>query len=147
MGASIPLFHPLRQYSPVANSISPARGPRKFLIVDDHAAFRQTIRAFLPQGEVTECADGRDVLANYAAAHPDWVLMDIEMPGVDGLAATRLLRQFYPEARVIIVSNHSEEEFRAAARELGTCGFVQKEHLEELAALIASEEQRAKKSS
>lgn len=114
--------------------------PTKFLIVDDHAAFRQTIRAFLPAGVVAECADGRDVLACYAAEHPDWVLMDIEMSGVDGLTATRQLKQEFPEARVIIVSNHGEEEFRTAAREVGTCGFVHKEHLEELPQIIAASE-------
>jgi DNA-binding NarL/FixJ family response regulator len=113
---------------------------RKFLIVDDHAAFRRTIRAFLPEGEVTECADGRDVLACYSAEHPDWVLMDIEMAAVDGLTATRELRQSFPEARVIIVTNHREEDFRHAARELGACGFVEKEHLEELRPIIAAQE-------
>jgi DNA-binding NarL/FixJ family response regulator len=112
--------------------------PAKYLIVDDHAAFRRTIRAFLPAGIVTECADGREVLDCYAAEHPDWVLMDIEMRGVDGLTATRQLKARFPEARIIIVSNHGEEEFRRAARALGTCGFVHKEHLEQLSPLITA---------
>lgn len=113
-----------------------ARHPTKYLIVDDHAAFRRTIRAFLPAGVVVECADGDAVLDCYAAEQPDWVLMDIEMCGVDGLKATRLLKEHYPAARVIVVSNHHEEEFRSAALELGTYGFVHKEHLEELSPLI-----------
>ena len=111
-----------------------ARG--KFLIVDDHAAFRQTLRAFLPDSTVVECADGREVLALYAAERPDWVLMDIQMPGMDGLTATRRLKERFPEARIIIVTNHAGEEFRAAAREAGADGFVHKEHLEELPAMI-----------
>ena len=110
----------------------------KFLIVDDHAGFRQTIRAFLPEGVVAECSDGCEVLECYAIEHPDWVLMDIEMSGMDGLTAARQLKARFPEARVIIVSHHGEEEFRSAARDLGTCGFVQKEHLEELPAIIAA---------
>lgn len=117
---------------------------RKFLIVDDHAAFRQTIRAFLPEGTVAECGDSREVLECYAIEHPDWVLMDIEMPGLDGLTATRLLLQRFPEARVIIVSNHAGEEFRTAARELGTRGFVQKDHLEQLPEIFETTDQSRK---
>jgi DNA-binding NarL/FixJ family response regulator len=113
---------------------------RKFLIVDDHAAFRQTLRAFLPAGAVTECADGGTVLACYAAERPDWVLMDIEMAGTDGLSATRHLKARFPEARVIIVSNHAEAEFRRAAEQLGACGFVHKEHLELLSPIITAGE-------
>ena len=111
-------------------------GTRKFLIVDDHAAFRQTLRAFLPDSTVLECADGSQALALYAAERPDWVLMDIQMPGLDGLTATRRLKERFPVARIIIVTNHAGEEFRAAAREAGADGFVHKEHLEELPAMI-----------
>jgi DNA-binding NarL/FixJ family response regulator len=118
---------------------------RKYLIVDDHAGFRRTIRAFLPEGAVSECSDGREVLECYAIEHPDWVLMDVEMSGMDGLTATRQLKERFPEARVIIVTHHGEEEFRNAARELGTCGFVQKDHLELLTQIII-ETERSRKS-
>ena len=109
---------------------------RKYLIVDDHAGFRRTIRAFLPRGDVCECADGRDVVARYTEEHPDWVLMDIEMRDMDGLTATRHLKEQFPEARVIFVSHHGEDDFKIAARDLGAYGFVKKDHLEELAAII-----------
>ena len=108
--------------------------------MDDHAAFRETLRAFLPAGDVAECADGGAVLDCYAAERPDWVLMDIEMAGTDGLSATRQLRARFPEARVIIVSNHGEAEFRRAAEQVGACSFVHKEHLEQLAPFIAAAE-------
>ncbi len=111
---------------------------KKFLIVDDHAGFRQTIRAFLPAGIVVECSDGKEVLACYAAHQPDWVSMDIEMHGLDGFAATRQLKERFPNARVIIVSNHSEEEFRREARALGADGFIHKAHLEELAQVLSA---------
>jgi len=109
---------------------------RKFLIVDDHAGFRKTLRAFLPPGSITECDSGLDVVALYEAEQPDWVLMDIEMAGMDGLTATRELLRRFPRARVILVSNHPEEGFRRAATELGSYGFVNKEHLNELRCLI-----------
>jgi two-component system response regulator DegU len=120
------------------NQPDTGRPPTKILIVDDHAAFRKMIREFLPASVVTECADGREVLDRYAAEQPDWVLMDIEMGSLDGLTATRELRARFPEARVIIVSNHGEEEFRQAARDLGAAGFVHKAHLEELSPLITA---------
>jgi two-component system response regulator DegU len=125
----------------VTSGIQHPAGKSKFLIVDDHAAFRQTIRAFLPAGAVVECTDGAAALACYAAEKPDWVLMDIEMAGKDGLSATRELKARFPEARVIIVSNHGGAAFHHAAKEIGTCGFVHKEHLEELSALITAGEQ------
>jgi len=107
-------------------------GKMKFLIVDDNAGFRRTIRAFLPAGIITECEDGAAALACYQAERPDWVLMDIEMRGMDGFTATRRMKELYPEAHVIIISNHGEEEFRRAARESGCDRFVHKAHLEEL---------------
>jgi two-component system response regulator DegU len=109
----------------------------KFLIVDDHAGFRQVIRAFLPAGVVVECDDGSALLERYAAEQPDWVLMDIEMRSMDGFTATRRLKAQYPEARVIIISNHGEAEFRREAEELGTEGFVHKSELEKLARMLA----------
>ena len=119
---------------PDTSQSATARG--KFLIVDDHAAFRQTLRAFLPDSTVLECVDAREVLALYAAERPDWVLMDIQMPGLDGLTATRRLKERFPEARIIMVTNHDGEEFRATAREAGADGFVHKENLEELSAMV-----------
>jgi DNA-binding NarL/FixJ family response regulator len=111
---------------------------RKFLIVDDHAGFRRTLRAFLPAGRVVECADSRDALGCYRAEQPDWVFMVIELPGLDGLAVTRQIRERFPTARVVFVSQHTDEQFRAAARTLGARGFVQKEHLSELRPLLAA---------
>ena len=114
-----------------------AGGQTKFLIVDDHAGFRQVLRAFLPAGIVVECDDGSAVLKRYAVEQPDWVLMDIELPGEDGFAATRRLKLRYPDARVIMISNHGEEEFRREARELGTEGFVHKSELEKLTEILS----------
>jgi DNA-binding NarL/FixJ family response regulator len=122
----------------VANTTHTDTHPAKFLVVDDHAGVRRTIREFLPAGEVTECADGEEALSRYASEHPDWVLMDIEMGGMDGLTATRRLKARFPEARVIIVSDHGDEEFRKAARDMGVCGFIHKEHLEQLQLLFCA---------
>jgi CheY-like chemotaxis protein len=110
------------------------------LIVDDNAGMRRLLRRAVPDGAsaVWECADGADALAAYAERQPDVVLMDIRMPRMDGLAATRRIRHLYPSARVVIVTDYDDEDLRAAAREAGACGYALKQNLTELPVLIRS---------
>ena len=101
------------------------------LIVDDNSAFRRMITKVVGDlaDEIRECADGAQAFASYQQLHPDLVLMDIEMKGMDGITATREITTAFPEARVIIVTGHGEEPLRVAAREAGACGYVLKENL------------------
>jgi len=113
------------------------------LIVDDNAAMRQLIRRVVSDlaDSIEECSDGAEALAAYERHHfggGDLVLMDIEMPGMDGLTATRQLRAAHPEARIVIVTRHNDEELRGAALQDGACGFVPKENLLELRAIISA---------
>jgi len=106
----------------------------KCLLVDDHAGFRKTVRDFLPRevGEVVECADGSEAIAAYATHQPDWTFMDVAMPGLDGLSATRVIREHFPNARIIILSHHDLPEMREQALDAGACAFVSKENLGEI---------------
>ncbi len=124
----------------MSDGLKPNLGTRKFLIVDDHAAFRQIIRPFLPEGTVDECDSGRAALARCAADLPDWVLMDIEMPGMDGLTATRTLKEHFPQVRVIVVTHHGDEDVRTEAMRSGASGFLVKDRLEDLRPLILEDE-------
>jgi len=117
------------------------------LIVDDNAAMRRLMRRLTSDlaERIEECADGAEALAAYEQHHfgaTDWVLMDVEMGGplggMDGLTATRELRAAHPEARIIIVTKHNDEQLRAAAFKHGACGFVPKENLLELRALVSA---------
>ncbi|HMX30215.1 MAG TPA: response regulator transcription factor [Blastocatellia bacterium] len=113
------------------------------LIVEDNPAMRQLIRRLTGDlaERVVECADGAEALAAYEQHHfseADWVLMDIEMATVDGLTATRQLRAAHPEARVVIVTQYSDEEVRTAAFHHGACGFVPKENLLKLRAILSA---------
>jgi two-component system response regulator DegU len=103
----------------------------KLLIVDDHAATRRLIGKVVHDlfSVVAECDEGADALAAYEQLQPDWVLMDIEMNRMDGLTATRNIVHAFPDAKIVIVSKHSGEPFREAAREAGACGYVLKENL------------------
>ena len=113
------------------------------LIVDDNAAMRRLIRRMTADlaERVEECTDGAAALAAYEQhqfSGADWVLMDVEMAGLDGLTATRQLRAAHPEARVVIVTKHNDEALRAAALTHGACGFVPKENLLELRTLLSA---------
>jgi len=79
--------------------------------------------------EIFECGGGEEAVALYHATRPDWVLMDIHMPGLDGLAATREIRRRDATARIVIVTQFDEQEFRRAAAEAGAVGYVLKENL------------------
>lgn len=95
---------------------------------------RETLRMWLSDlaAPITECANGTDVCACYATHRPDWVLMDIELPGQDGITATRQLLAAEPTARVVMVTSYDDAEMRQAAAAAGARGYVLKEDLQEL---------------
>ena len=123
----------------VKNAVSEAE--MKILIVDDHADMRALIRSVVAglATEVLECADGAAAVEAYKGARlsgEDRVLMDLQMPGVDGLEATRRLLAKDPDARVIVVTQYGDPHVRAAAAQAGACGFVTKNNLFELERLL-----------
>lgn len=101
------------------------------LIVDDSAPMRRALRSFV--GDLAEayyeCADGAEALAAYTTHQPDWVLMDIAMKNLDGIAATREIVAAFPDARIVMVTNYDNADLRAQARQAGACEYVVKEDL------------------
>jgi DNA-binding NarL/FixJ family response regulator len=79
--------------------------------------------------EIEECSDGAQALAAYSRFLPDWVLMDIEMDQMDGIAATREIINVFPNAKVLIVSKYGDEQLVQEAYNAGACGHVIKENL------------------
>jgi two-component system response regulator DegU len=108
------------------------------LIVDDNAEIRQLVKRIASKAsdEVFEREDGDEVLAAFTEHNPDWVVMDVEMKRMDGLKATAQLIAHYPEAKVIIVTKHSDTQTRAAASEAGASAFCSKDDLLGLRSLI-----------
>jgi two-component system response regulator NreC len=104
--------------------------PIRVLIADDHAMFREGVRALLdaePDIEVVgEVEDGRAASQRALALHPDIVLMDITMPGLDGVEATRLITQRDPSIRVLILTMHDNEEVFLRSLAAGAAGYVLK---------------------
>jgi DNA-binding NarL/FixJ family response regulator len=110
------------------------------LIVDDNAGVRRLLRRALlgVASTVWECSDGSEALAEYTDRQPDVVLMDVRMPRIDGLVATRQIRKFHPSARVVIVTDYDDDDLRKAASEAGASGYALKQNLTDLAGLIRS---------
>lgn len=110
----------------------------KLLIVDDNSETRKLIRNIMkPHGHaIVESENGYDAVELYAVHKPDYVLMDIEMEGMDGIKATEAIKAEYPEARIIIVTMFDDARLRTAAAHAGADGYVLKENLTELPGLL-----------
>ena len=110
------------------------------LIVDDEPRMRSLIWSIVGDlfDSVRECDDGADAQSAYAEQHPDWVLMDVAMPHLNGIAATRQIRADDPTARIVIVTGISNEATRTAAFDAGACAFVSKENLFDLREILAA---------
>lgn len=104
--------------------------PIRVLLADDHALVRAGIRALLerlPDVEVVaEASDGNEVLHLIATSHPDIVLMDITMAGLNGLEATTRVVKAFPRVGVIILSMHAAEEYVLQALHAGATGYLLK---------------------
>lgn len=108
------------------------------LVVDDNAQVRQLIRREVADlvTQVYESGDGAAVLALYQCYRPDWVVMDLALKQANGLSVTRQLTAAFPQARVCLVTTYDDDFLRDAALAAGACGFVNKENLVALRALI-----------
>ena len=100
------------------------------ILADDHTLVRAGIRALLEKlpgvNVIGEAGDGREVLNLVKAQPPDVVLMDIAMPGLNGLEAAERMARDYPDVRVIILSMHNNEEYVVRALKAGVAGYLLK---------------------
>ena len=101
------------------------------MIVDDSAEMRCLLREVVAPltHQVVECADGLECLESFAVAQPDWTIMDVRMPRLDGLSTMRAVHQQWPQARVLIVTHFRSAAVVAAASEAGAIGCVSKDEL------------------
>jgi NarL family two-component system response regulator LiaR len=102
----------------------------KLVIVDDHAVVRSGLSKFLKVNKdfqlVAEASDGKEAVQMVSLHKPDVVLMDLMMPEVDGVEATREIHQKYPDVKVIALTSFSEQNMVQGALQAGAIGYLQK---------------------
>jgi DNA-binding NarL/FixJ family response regulator len=106
-------------------------GLARVLLADDHAVVREGLRAVLgAEGGVEvvgEARDGREAVEACRALSPDVVLMDVRMPGMDGLEATRAIKAEMPKVSVVMVTMHENPDYLLEAVRAGAAGYVLKD--------------------
>jgi DNA-binding NarL/FixJ family response regulator len=102
----------------------------RVLLVDDHGIVREGLRAILslsPDIQVVgEAADGREAIEKARSCLPDVVIMDITMPGMDGLEATKYLARDFPGVRVLVLTQHDSDRYIVPILRAGASGYVLK---------------------
>jgi two-component system, NarL family, response regulator LiaR len=102
----------------------------KVLIADDHRDFRRVVREFLDRmpnvSVVGEAINGGEAVEKVAQLFPDVVLMDIAMPKMNGLEATRIIKQRWPETKVLIATTYDDPTYRLQALEARADGYILK---------------------
>jgi len=117
--------------------------PIKVMIVDDHSMVRRGLTAFLKNESdleiVGEARDGREAIEICEQTQPDVILMDLIMPDLGGVAATRMILQRWPEIRVLVLTSFQEKDLVQEALQAGAIGYLLKNVSgEELADAIRS---------
>lgn len=108
-----------------------ASGPIRVLLVDDQELLRRGLKMVLEEQEdlaiVGEASNGDEAVAAAAALRPDVVVMDVRMPGTDGVEATRRITETVPESRVLILTTFDLDEYAFSALRNGASGFLLKD--------------------
>jgi len=106
--------------------------PIRVLIIDDHRMFADALQLLLGGEDDIDMAaaasTAEEALEIAGTVLPDVVLMDIDLPGIDGIEATRILRQRQPQARVVIITAFQQPDVIASAIDAGASGYVPKTH-------------------
>ncbi len=105
--------------------------PITVIIADDHSVFRRGLRSYLDSEDdiqvVGEATNGAEVVQKVEELLPDVVLMDLVMPGVDGITATRRISQISPNTRVLVLTSFGEDEKIFASIKAGAMGYLLKD--------------------
>ncbi len=108
----------------------PVRKSIRVLLADDHAVVRKGIRDFLEEDKeihvVAEASDGEEALALIAREKPDVAVLDIQMPRLNGMDATRRIKSEFPSTRVLILTAYDDDPYVFAALQAGASGFLLK---------------------
>ena len=109
-------------------------------IVDDNKKFRETLLRFITPiaDEIIECGNGKEAVEAYAEHLPDFVLMDIKMPEMDGITAAKIIVERFPDARIILITDLNGPLFLKEGKRAGALAYFSKENLEEVKEFITN---------
>ncbi|MET3292380.1 UNVERIFIED_CONTAM: DNA-binding NarL/FixJ family response regulator [Brevibacillus sp. OAP136] len=103
----------------------------KILLVDDHAVVLRGLQFFLSMQKdfeiVGEAENGKEALEKVASCQPDVVLMDMVMPVMDGIEATRLIKKTYPDVKILVLTSFSDQDYVLPALQAGAVGYLMKD--------------------
>jgi DNA-binding NarL/FixJ family response regulator len=102
----------------------------KILVVDDHRVIRDGLRMMLDSDDefqvIGEARDGKEALELTRVLNPDVVLMDISMPGMDGITATHQISESYPNVKVLVLTMYTKSQYVKELTDVGATGFLTK---------------------
>ena len=109
-----------------------------YLIVDDHPMTCQAVIESLsePGDSFAEAGTGEEAIAYCESHRPDWIIMDVKMPGRGGLFATREITARHPGARIVVMSQYADELMAEGARAAGAIDFISKDRIAELPEIL-----------
>lgn len=103
----------------------------RIILADDHQLFREGLKRIINLENdmeiIAEYSDGEGVLINYLDINPDVILMDINMPKMNGVDATKKVKELYPEAKILILSIHDDEAYVFETLRVGASGYLLKD--------------------
>ncbi len=121
----------LKELDLIISYLSRASKPCKIILAEDHVRFRQFIKASLEEVEglmvVGEAGDGVELLELLEDCLPDLIILDITMPGLQGLEAAKKIKTVYPKVKVLVLTMHNNREYLQEAMAVGAEGFLLKE--------------------
>ena len=101
------------------------------ILADDHVLVRQGLRRIIQEDPamqvIHEAGDGMELLALLEASTPDIVILDISMPRLQGLEAAQIIKERYPDIKIMILTMHREKNYLQKAMEIGVAGYVLKD--------------------
>lgn len=104
--------------------------PIKIAIADDYTIYRDGLKIGLTQDEnlevMLEAADGEDLIKGIETDMPDVIIMDLKMPVMDGMEATKLIKKKYPDMKILVVTMYDDEKFVIHLMEIGANGYLLK---------------------
>jgi len=115
----------------------------RILLVDDHAVLRRGVESLITRASLGticgEAADGEEAVSLAKTLKPDLIVMDISMPRLSGLDATRRIREFDPHVKIIILTMHDCSQLGPTPKDVGADGVVEKTSAEEKLARVIAE--------